>query len=258
MASAATTRQERPSIYTRLPQLPRPTGPGVNVGEAERWISLLGGGALALYGLAKGSWGGLALSVVGGSLLYRGATGHCSLYRTLGITTAEPRSSAASIPADYGVKVERSVLINRSPADLYLVWHNFENLPRIFRHLVSVRSQGNRSHWVAKGPLGTEVAWDAEIINEKENELIAWRSLDNAQVDSAGSVHFTPAQGGQGTEVRVVLKYNPPGGKIGSLVARLFGEEPGQQISEDLQRFKDWMETGTRLTNPSRTSSQGK
>jgi uncharacterized membrane protein len=97
---------------------------------------------------------------------------------------------------------------------------------------------------VAKAPAGSRVEWDAEIYNEKENELIAWRSLEGADVNSAGSVHFTAAPGGRGTEVRVVLKYDPPGGIVGATIARLFGEEPSQQIDEDLRRFKQVMETG--------------
>jgi uncharacterized membrane protein len=104
---------------------------------------------------------------------------------------------------------------------------------------------GNRSHWVAKAPAGTSVEWDAEVYNEKEGELIAWRSLEGSQVNSAGSVHFNAAPGGGGTEVRVVLKYDPPGGVIGATIAKLFGEEPSQQIREDLRRFKQLMETGT-------------
>ncbi len=104
---------------------------------------------------------------------------------------------------------------------------------------------GGRSHWVAKAPAGTSVEWDAEIYNEKEGELIAWRTLEGSQVASAGSVRFEPADAaGGGTLVRVSLKYDPPGGKLGSLVARLFGENPEQQIEEDLGRFKEMMEGG--------------
>ena len=112
-------------------------------------------------------------------------------------------------------------------------------------HLQAVTvSGGNRSHWVAKAPLGQSVEWDAEIHNERENELIAWRSLEGSQVETAGSVHFTPAQAGRGTEVRVNLKYNPPAGQIGIALAKLLGEAPDQQIRDDLRRFKQVMESG--------------
>lgn len=220
---------------------------GVNVGEAERWVSAVGGGALALYGLTRGSFAGVALALVGASLVYRGATGHCYAYEAAGINTAggESDNPNVSVRGGRGVKVEKTVTINRPAAQLYRFWHNFENLPRFMTHLEEVRVTGEgRSHWVAKGPAGSSVEWDAEVYNEKENEMIAWRSLEGSQVDNAGSVHFTPAPAGQGTELRVVLKYNPPAGFVGALVARLFGESPAQQIEEDLRRFKQLMEAG--------------
>jgi uncharacterized membrane protein len=124
-------------------------------------------------------------------------------------------------------------------------------------HLESVTVQDDkRSHWVAKAPAGTTVEWDAEIINEKENELIAWRSLDGADVDNAGSVRFSEATGGRGTVVKVSLEYDPPAGIIGSLIAKLFGEEPSQQVQEDLHRFKQVMETGERPTTEGQSSGR--
>jgi uncharacterized membrane protein len=233
-------------------------GRGVNVGGVERWASALGGGALALYGLTRGNWGGVVLALIGGTLVYRGATGHCDLYQAIGINTAETSTNPIiSVPADRGVKVEKSVTINRSPAELYTFWRNFENLPRFMNHLESVKvTSPERSHWVAKAPAGTSVEWDAEIYNEKENELIAWRSLEGSDVDNAGSVRFEPATGGRGTVVRVSLKYDPPGGIIGAAVARLFGESPAQQIDEDLRRFKQLMETGETATTEGQPSGR--
>jgi uncharacterized membrane protein len=114
--------------------------------------------------------------------------------------------------------------------------------------------EGDRSHWVAKGPLGIRVQWDAEIYNENPNEMIAWRSLEGADVDNTGSVHFTPAPPGRGTEVRVVLKYNPPAGKLGAGIAKLFGEDPKQQIRDDLRRFKQLVEAGEITTTEGQTS----
>ncbi|MBD0370859.1 MAG: DUF2892 domain-containing protein [Pyrinomonadaceae bacterium] len=226
----------------------------VNVGQTERWASAIGGGALALYGLTQliknGSWGGAVLALVGGSLIYRGTSGHCAMYEAAGINTAgtaeeAKRSPVVSVPADRGVKVEESIVINnRTPQELYSYWRSLENLPRFMNHLEAVTTSGNRSHWVAKAPAGTTVEWDAEIYNEKPGELIAWRSLEGSQVDNAGSVHFNAAPGGGGTEVRVVLKYDPPAGVVGATVAKIFGEEPSQQIRDDLRRFKQLMETG--------------
>ncbi len=215
----------------------------INVGETERWLSVLGGSILGVFGLSRRSLPGLALAAVGGSLIYRGLTGHCHLYEALGLDTGG-HGEATSVPAGHGVKVIRSITINRTPEELYRFWRNFENLPRFMHHLVSVTTTGNRSHWVACGPMGKQVAWDAEIINEEPNRLIDWRSLEGSEVATAGSVHFTPAPGGRGTEVEVVMKYDPPAGKVGSLIAWLFGKEPGQQVQEELRRFKQLMETG--------------
>jgi uncharacterized membrane protein len=230
-----------------------------NVGETERWVSAIGGGALAIYGLTRGSFAGVALALAGAGLLYRGTTGHCYAYQAAGIDTtgAEGDNPNVSVRGGRGVKVEKSLTINRPAAELYKYWRNFENLPRFMNHLEEVRvTSDTRSHWVAKGPAGSSVEWDAEIYNEKENEMIAWRSLEGSQVDNAGSVHFTPAPGDRGTVLRVVLKYDPPAGVVGALVARLFGESPAQQIDEDLRRFKQLMEAGEVMTTKGQPSGR--
>ncbi len=221
----------------------------INVGETERWASAIGGGALALYGLSRVSVSGIVLALVGGALVHRGVTGHCNIYEATGVDTADTsgKNPSVSVRGGHGIKVEKSVTINKSPAELYTFWRNFENLPRFMDHLESVKNasaDGKRSHWVAKAPAGTTVEWDAEIYNEKENELIAWRSLEGSDVDNAGSVRFEQATGGRGTVVKVSLKYDPPGGIVGATIAKLFGEEPAQQIEEDLRRFKRMMEAG--------------
>jgi uncharacterized membrane protein len=237
------------------------SGSIINVGQTERWASAIGGGALALYGVTRGSLGGIALALVGAALVQRGYSGHCNLYEAIGYNSADGASlrngENVSVPAERGIKVEKSVTISRSPEELFKFWRNFENLPRFMNHLESVHVTGEgRSHWVAKAPAGSSVEWDAEIYNEKENELIAWRTLDNPDVASAGSVRFEPAAGGRGTIVRVVLKYDPPGGKLGAFVARLFGENPEQQIDEDLGRFKQLMETGEVATTEGQPSGR--
>jgi uncharacterized membrane protein len=234
-----------------------------NVGETERWISAIGGGALAVYGVSRllsgGSLSGAVLALLGGSLIYRGTTGHCNLYEAAGINTAGTSTTnpVVSVSADRGIKVEKSITINKSPEELYRFWRRFENLPRFMNHLESVTTTGEgRSHWVAKAPAGSTVEWDAEIYNEKENELIAWRSLEGADVDNAGSVRFEPAAGDRGTTVRVTLRYDPPGGALGAAVARLFGENPDQQIDEDLRRFKQVMEVGEVVSTEGQSSGR--
>ncbi|HEX5733034.1 MAG TPA: SRPBCC family protein [Blastocatellia bacterium] len=145
---------------------------------------------------------------------------------------------------DSAIRVH-TVTINHSPDELYRFWRDFENLPRFMSHLESVRITGERrSHWVAKAPAGTTVEWDAEITKDIPGQLIAWRSVEGADVENSGVVRFDPAPGGRGTEVRVELFYDPPGGLLGAGIAKLFGEEPGTQIKGDLYRFKQVMETG--------------
>lgn len=138
-----------------------------------------------------------------------------------------------------------AITINRSPDEVYAEWRDFERLPTFMYHLESVRTTDDRrSHWVAKGPAGMTVEWDAEITEDVPGSRIAWRSLDGASVKNSGSVRFRPAPKGEGTEVYVEVEYSPPGGALGSVVAKLFGEEPNQQIADDLRRFKQFVETG--------------
>ncbi len=143
------------------------------------------------------------------------------------------------------VRVTQSVTINRRAEDLYGVWRRFENLPPMLPHLASVQAVNEtRSHWVVRGPAGTAVEWDADIIEDRPNEMIAWRALPDADIRHAGSVRFRPAPGGRGTEVTVTFEYVPPAGGLGSAVAMLFGAEPAQQVYEGLRAFKQIMETG--------------
>jgi uncharacterized membrane protein len=155
-----------------------------------------------------------------------------------------PERGAATKPRARGIRVTRVVTLNRSPDEVYRFWRNFQNLPRFMDHLESVQVLSEqRSHWKARAPAGASVEWDAEIVDDRPNELIAWRSLDGADLPNSGSVRFTLAPAG-GTEVRVELRYDPPGGAIGAATAKLFGEEPGQQVDRDLRRLKQVMETG--------------
>ena len=162
-------------------------------------------------------------------------------------SAASQGSSTALLGRRIGgaVHVTEAITINRPRNEVYGFWHNFENLPRFMAHLESVEvlDQG-RSHWKAKAPAGTTVEWDAETVEDRPNELIAWRSLPGSTIPNSGSVRFKDAPGNRGTEIVVELRYQPPGGKIGALFAKLFGEEPEQQIKGDLRRFKQVMEIG--------------
>ena len=225
----------------------------VNVSRMERMLSVVAGGALAAYGLQRRQAQGGAAALAGAALLYRGSTGHCDVYSALGVDSAHPRGRAAKADRDSntrqalggsrGIHVEQAITINRPVGEVYRFWRNFEQLPQFMQHLESVamREQG-LSHWVAKAPAGYTVSWDARIINEVENKVIGWQSVDGSTVATAGSVHFDETP--HGTRVRVHLQYSPPGGKLGAAIATLFGEEPTQQVREDMRRLKALLETG--------------
>ena len=229
--------------------------PNTNISETERWISLIGGAGLAAWGLTRRDKGGLGLAAIGGTMMYWGATGHCNLYQTLGMNTAargygKGTGSKAGVPYELGIRVDHEVRINRPVGDVYKFWRNLENLPRFMHHLLRVEVRNDRtSHWVVRGPAGMTVEWDAEIVNDIENQVIGWRSLPGSQVDNGGSVRFESTPDGM-TAVRVSLQYNPPAGAVGAWVARYFGEDPEHTIREDMQRFCELMDTGT-LSFPS-------
>ena len=228
----------------------------LNVGRIERWLSLVAGAALSAYAIKRRTTASGAAALAGAGLMYRGATGHCHVYQALGINHANGQAvergtgaiadrgsdTRRRLGGHRGIRVEESVTIDRPIAEVFRFWRNIENLPRFMQHLelVAMREAGI-SHWVARGPAGTNVEWDARIINEVDNKVIGWQSLEGSMVATAGSVHFDET--GRGTLVRVRLQYGPPGGKLGSVVARLFGEEPSLQIREDLRRLKSLLES---------------
>jgi uncharacterized membrane protein len=232
--------------------------PNTNVGDAERWISLIGGSSLIAYGLARRNSSGFGLAALGGSLLWRGATGHCPMYQTLGVNTADRgyakgTGSRAGVPYELGIRVDQEVTINKPVNELYSFWRELGNLPRFMDHLDSVKVVNDRlSHWTAKGPVGMNVEWDAEIINDIPSRVIGWRSLEGSEVDSGGSVRFESETDGSSTRVIVSMQYNPPAGQIGEWVASMFGNNPRKTIAEDLQRFKELMETGNVVTKASK------
>jgi len=205
----------------------------INVQHPERWASALGGAALLVWGAKRLSQQrhplGAVLATTGAGLIWRSARD----------------DTRARLGGTRGTLVEESFAINRSPAELYGFWRELERLPTVMPELLSVRRVDHRrSHWVAKGPAGWRTAWNAEIINDIPNELIAWRTTEGSDVASAGSVHFESGRRGRGTVVRIKLQYDPPGGRIGAAFARGVGDSPSQVIREGLRRFKQLMETG--------------
>ena len=208
-----------------------------NVGDLERGLSLIGGAALMLYGLRR-SLGNMALMLGGGALIYRGLTGYCAAYQALGVNTAHRDTG-------HGVALYTTITVNKPAAEVYRFWRHLENHPRFMQHLESVVStNGKRSHWVARTLLPTPVEWDADIVTERENALLSWRSLPGSDVDHTGTARFRELPNSRGTEVRVRLEYAPPSGTVGVAVANLFKALTEQQLKEDLRRFKQIIETG--------------
>jgi uncharacterized membrane protein len=197
-----------------------------NVSREEALFSGLAGTVLLLAGISRRSLAGATLAVTGAALLHRGITQHCPIYEMLGANTNE--LGRRKVPTRRALKIQKRITIDRPAAELYRFWRNFANLPRIMRHLESVEVINDRlSHWAVKPLPGIPtIEWDAEVVNEVENQRIGWRSLAGADVETAGSVQFRPDSSGAGTQLTVILQYDLPGGQIGRAIARLLGQDP--------------------------------
>ncbi len=186
-----------------------------------RWGPVAGAGVLALIALSKRSKTGVALALGSGLLAQR----------------LVDSGTAKKFHA------EASFALNCSPEEAYRVWRNFENLPLFMRNLQSVKVTGDhRSEWKAAGPLGREIQWTAEIVDERANEWIIWRTLPGSDFFHSGSVEFRSATGQRGTIVTAVMDYHPPAGALGRAVASLTGKNPESTLREDLRRFKALVE----------------
>ena len=237
--------------FSEMPEIETVAGSApayINVSQPERKWSLIGGAAVLAASLAGRGLNRLLGVIAGGALLYRGATGHCHLYEALGVNS-QGVDDQPGVRDDEGHKVVESVVIQRPRAEIYAYWRKLENLSEVMSHVKSVEViDSRRSHWIVSGPVGTSVSWDAEIINERPDELMAWQSLPGAMVPNAGSVWFEDAPGGA-TRVKVALEVEAPAGELGIKLAQIFGEAPEQQLQSDLQRFKEQMESS--VSSPS-------
>lgn len=223
---------------------------GVNVGNAERIASAAGGASLLAWGIAKRGVTGSIFGLLGGALLYRGATGHCDVYEALGRSTAGP---------DPGLATRHSVSVNAPPEELYRFWRPLDTLPRFMKHLRSVTRTGPlESHWVAQSPGGRTLEWDARIVAEEEGRFLAWESMPGSDVAHNGSVRFRPAPGGRGTIVEVEMRVQPFGSGLAAAFATIFGKGAEAQIREDLRRFKQWIEAGEIPTTDGQPSGRGR
>jgi uncharacterized membrane protein len=196
---------------------------------------------------------------VGGDLIHIGMLGRAlknhdgrgtertaaALAAVLGITGVDVYAAVTRSRRKVEIDTSATTTVGLPAQEAYEMWRQLDNLPQFMAHLEEVRPDGNgRSHWRAGAPFGRTVEWDAEITEDVPGQRIAWRSVGSAGIHNAGSVQFVPAPGGRGTEVHVKLRYEMPGGKLGEAVARYFGEDPRQQLDDDLRRFKQVAETG--------------
>ncbi|CAN5496229.1 hypothetical protein BH24GEM3_BH24GEM3_18470 [soil metagenome] len=236
-------------------------GSDANVGQAERWASLLGGGVIALAGLRRGDSVGLAAAVVGGLFLYRGLTGHSPIYDQLDVSTASRGSERglAGLVRSGEVHLESVVTIDAAPDELYSFWRNFENHTRFASFVESVTPQdGNRAHWVLKVPLGATIEWDTEVTEERPGEYLAWRAVESSDLTHEGSVRFRPATGERGTVVQMKMDITPPLGPAGAAVGKLLEGVTETQLRADLKKLKQLMETGEIATTEGQPSGRGR
>lgn len=215
-----------------------------NIGTWQRVGSIAGGLAL-LYAGAKRPRVNALTKATGVGLVMRGISGYCPV--TAAAMPSRAKSTKDALSGSRGVHVHETIAINRPRAEVYRFWRQLSNLPRFMSHLERVELLDNgRSQWVARGPLGKTVEWDAEIINEVDGYLLAWQSLPGSEVMSAGAVRFRDLPEG-GTEITVHLQYQPPAGRLGAWTAWVTGEEPTQQIRDDLRSVKQYLETGVEV-----------
>jgi uncharacterized membrane protein len=226
----------------------------LRISSETRLLSFMGGVAAISMGVKRGRFWGSVFAIVGAELLTFGLSGHY-LHEFLGLKRADRGKSGRRILHQLGVQIRHAITINRPVEDVYDYFRNFESLPTFMNHLQSVKVfDEKRSHWTAKGPLGSSIEWDAEIITDEPNRLISWRSVNTPDIETAGSVRFVSLSKGR-TVLQVSMQYLPPGGVVGTATAKLFGEEPEKQIEDDLVRFKQLMESSAPRDNLSVSSS---
>ena len=206
--------------------------------ELERWASLAAATAAIAYGFSRRDARGACLAAAATPLVYRGLVGRWPFENV-------DQDTRTALGRGRGIHVREAVRLEKPVHEVYAFWRQLENLPHVFTHLEQVTELGDgRSHWIARGPVGLGVEWDAEIINDVENKVIGWRSLPESDVITAGAVNFSPTRGGRGTQVSVHLQYAPPAGRAGAFFATVFGSEPSQTVRADLRRLKHVLEAG--------------
>ena len=226
------------NLHTTVPEITHRT----SIDALERVAALTTATAVVAYGLSRRNLPGVCLAAAATPLAYRGLSGEWPRVRNGNSTRTGIRTALAG---NRGIHVRESVRLEKPIDEVYRFWRNLENLPQFMNYLDAVIDLGKgRTRWIAKGPAGTHVKWDAEIINEVENQVIGWQSLPGGDITTAGSVNFDTVRNGRSTQLSVHFQYAPPAGRAGSIIAKAFGREPSQTVREDLRRLKQLLEAG--------------
>ena len=214
----------------------------INVGEQEQQLSILAGITLLLVGLFRRGFGSVLFGGIGALLIERGVTGHCSLYQSLGASSAGQSSHRSGSSVDAGTKVSSSITIDCPREQVFAFCRDLRNLPRFMKRIERIDVlDDKRSHWVAKGPGGKTMEWDARITDEHPNEMIAWESLPGKELPSSGSIWFVPSPDGKGTLVKVSTQFHRPSGA--------FEGSPEQELDEELMWLKNILEKREQATS---------
>jgi uncharacterized membrane protein len=216
----------------------------INVGIAERLASMIAGGLLVGWGIRKHSAAGIAGAVVGADLIYRGVRGHCNMYAVLGVNTAGVAKPGSEIRAD-APEVRRSITIDRSPEELYEFWRDPINLAHIVAHFAQVTPRPHGiTHWRVRGPLKQVLEWDSRYIEEQPGLKLVWETIPGSTFVNRGEITFEPASQGAGSEVRLIMQFEPPLGPVGLGVVKALKMLPRGIAGKSLRRFKSLVETG--------------
>lgn len=194
--------------------------------KIQRWAPMIGGATLAVLGLSRRSKSGLAVAAAGGLVAYIASNTNANSLMDQLVGSA-------------------SIVVDAKPEYLYDFWLEFDRFPLFMRHLHSVTAKDNqRSHWVAIGPMGRRIEWDAEITDQREDEYLAWRSIPGSDIQVDGSVSFREMPNGRGTMITAELSCRPGSKSAGLQFARLLGKDPSFLVRGDLRRLKALVETG--------------
>jgi uncharacterized membrane protein len=246
--------ENNPSLGAENEFQPQGTGGIINVGDTERMVNVGVGAFLlssGLHNLTSHPLKGLIRTVLGGVMLYRGVSGHCPIYESLGKTKGVSHTSA--------INIRTGLIVNKPRQEVYAFWRKLENLPLFMKHLADVTEIDQKnSHWEAEIPGGIgRVKWNAEIVKEQEGEFIGWQSVPNSMVDNAGKVSFKDALGGEGTELDVVITYHAPAGYLGSGIAQKLNPMLEKMVRQDIMNFKEYIETKHASSSNYHTHSSG-